>query len=159
MTSNALHALVTDAGDDDLVAVPAEAAAVPEGCLLDVLGIRLTHVGRGRSRVAMVVGPEHLNQRGLPQGGALVALADAAAGFASYAALPEGLFTTLELKCNLLGRAKTGGTLLAVTTPVHLGRTTLVLDVDLFSADQEQTTGRRRLVARFSCTQMVLKSS
>lgn len=157
-TENTLYDLAAQAADRDMVEVPPQDAQVPEGCLLDILGIRLTHVGKGRSRAEMTLTAAHLNQRGLPQGGALVALADAAAGFASYAALPEGLFTTLELKTNLLGRSRTGDTLVALCTPVHLGRTTLVLQVDVLTAEQE-ASAPPRLVARFSCTQMVLKAS
>jgi 1,4-dihydroxy-2-naphthoyl-CoA hydrolase len=153
---NPLHGLVSGAGADSLVAVPPALASVPRGCLLDTLGITLTHVGRGRSRAEMVIGPVHLNQRAVPQGGALVSLADAAAGWASYAALPEGRFTTLELTCNLLGRVEVGTTLVGLAVPVHLGRQTLVLDVEVLRSDQEDTTPPRRLVARFSCTQLVL---
>jgi 1,4-dihydroxy-2-naphthoyl-CoA hydrolase len=154
-SGNRLHELVADLDGGGMRPVPAGLAEVPAGCLLDVLGMRLTHLGIGRSRVEMPVRDAHLNQRGVPQGGALVALADAAAGWASYGALPAGRFTTLELHCNLLGRVSPGATLVALTSPVHLGRRTLVLDVELLSADQESGPPRR-LTARFSCTQMVL---
>ena len=153
--TNLLHDLVADAEGGELRKVPLDLAAVPPGCLLDNLGIRLTHVGRGHSRAEMTVGPMHLNQRGLPQGGAIVAFADAAAGWASYGALPEGRFTTLALSCNLVGQVKESTTLVAFTRPVHLGRQTLVLDVEVFRAEAE-TDSPRRLVARFSCTQLVL---
>jgi 1,4-dihydroxy-2-naphthoyl-CoA hydrolase len=153
---NALHDLVMNDPPGELRAVPADLAEMPTGCLLDILDIRLTHVGRGRCRAEMKVGEAHLNQRGLPQGGALVALADAAAGWASYAALPEGRFTTLELKSNLLGRVEAGTTLVAIATPVHLGRQTLVIDVEVLRAEYESADPPRRLVSRFSCTQLVL---
>ena len=152
---NPLHELASAGSADGLVPVPAELARVPEGCLLDAFGIRLTDVGIGRSRAEMTLAPVHLNQRGLPQGGALVALADAAAGWASYGALPGGRFTTLELKCNLLGRAAVGDTLVAIAAPVHLGRQTLVLEVRVLPTAQE-FVAKPRLTAAFSCTQMVL---
>jgi 1,4-dihydroxy-2-naphthoyl-CoA hydrolase len=154
---NPLHDLVTGLPAGELRPVPDELASVPPGCLLDTLGIRLTDVGVGRSRAEMALGPVHLNQRGLPQGGAFVVLADAAAGWASYAAVPGGRFTTLELKCNLLGRASVGDTLVAVTSPVHLGRQTLMFEVRIMAADQEGAE-RPRLTAAFSCTQLVLGS-
>jgi 1,4-dihydroxy-2-naphthoyl-CoA hydrolase len=152
---NPLHELAAAQPADGLAPVPPELARVPEGCLLDTLGIRLTDVGVGRSRAEMTLGPVHLNQRGLPQGGAFVAFADAVAGWASYGALPAGRFTTLELKCNLLGRAAVGDTLVGIAAPVHLGRQTLVLEVRVMAAAQESAP-RPRLVAAFGCTQLVL---
>lgn len=156
--TNPLHDLVAGVDGDEMLPVPRDLAEVPAGCLLDTLGIRLTDVGRGRSRAEMTLGPVHLNQRGLPQGGAMVAFADAAAGWASYAAVPEGRFTTLELSCKLVGRAAEGTALVALTRPVHLGGQTLVLDVEVFRAESEADSARR-LVARFSCTQLVLRDS
>jgi 1,4-dihydroxy-2-naphthoyl-CoA hydrolase len=139
-----------------LVPVPAETAAVPAGCLLDVLGMNLTHVGAARSRAVMRVGPAHLNQRGNPQGGAIVAFADAAAGWASYGALEGGAFTTVQLSTNLLAGSRVGETLVALTEPIHVGRRVLVLDVRIVSAEQEAVDDPR-LVARFTCTQLVLE--
>lgn len=157
---NPLFALAAQAAPGGLQAVPAAAATMPAGCLLDVFAIRLTHVGVGRARAEMVIAPVHLNQRGHPQAGALVAFADAAAGWASYGCLAEGNFTTIELNCNLLGQAETGAHLVARATPVHLGRRSLVHDVAVFSADAEAVDeSERRLVARFSCTQLVLAST
>ena len=156
---NALHQLVSGLAAGATRPVPPELADVPAGCLLDVLGMRLTDVGVGRARVEMPVSGVHLNQRGRPQGGALVALADAAAGWASYAALPAGRFTTLQLTCNLLGRVNEGTLLVAVAAPVHLGRQTLVLDVEVMAAGDEPAPPPRRLAARFTCTQLVLASS
>lgn len=154
--SNPFYELVADTAPQTLTPVSAELAAVPEGCLLDTLGMRLTDVGLGMSRVEMTIGPIHLNQRGIAQGGTLVALADAAAGWASYAAVEAGIFTTVDLSCNLVGRTEVGGTLVALATPVHLGRKTLVLNVDILSLEQESSPPPRRLVAHFTCTQLVL---
>ncbi len=155
--TNPLNDLVTGLPPDGMRPVPDELAQVPPGCLLDTLGIRLTDVGVGRSRAEMLLGPVHLNQRGLPQGGAFVVLADAAAGWASYAAVPGGRFTTLELKCNMLRPASVGDTLVALAAPVHLGRQTLVLEVRVMVSTQEDTE-RPRLTAAFTCTQLVLGS-
>jgi 1,4-dihydroxy-2-naphthoyl-CoA hydrolase len=154
---NPVYELAQQAADGGLVPVASIALTIPPGCLLDALGITLTDVGRGRARASMRIEDVHLNQRGIVQAGAIVSLADAVAGWASYAALPEGRFTTLELKCNMLGRAESGSDLVALARPVHLGRRTLVLDVDVFRADQEGAAAPR-LTARFSCTQLVLTS-
>jgi hypothetical protein len=65
------------------------APTTPAGCLIDILGIVPTHAGPGACRAEMAVGPEHLNMRGIAQAGAVVAVADAAAAWASYAAVPQ----------------------------------------------------------------------
>jgi uncharacterized protein (TIGR00369 family) len=129
---------------------PAEAsAAVPAGCLLDVLGIRGTRLGPGAAHAEMAVTPAHLNQRGVVQGGAVVALADAVAGWATYCALPaDRAFSTIELNANLTGTARDGDLLTAVASPVHIGRSTVVLEVAVHRGE--------RLCARFRCTQLVL---
>ncbi len=137
-----------------LLPVPDELARLPTGCFLDALGMRLTHIGLGRSRAEMEVTSLHLNQRGSLQGGALAAFADAAAGWASDGALPSGDFATLNLTCHLLGRVTAGSLLVAEARPVHLGRSSLVQEVDVSAARQE-TGAESRLVARFTCTQLV----
>jgi uncharacterized protein (TIGR00369 family) len=106
----------------------------------------------------MRIGKQHLNQRGIVQGGAIVALADAAAGWAAYAALPEGRFTTVELDCRFMGRTAEGGLLVASAVPVHLGRQTLVFDVTVRDAERGPGKPGRGPVARFSCTQLVLNA-
>lgn len=150
-----LFQLARTAPAGGMVPVPAELAGTPGGCLLQTMGMRLTDIGVGRARAEMVIAAVHLNQRGNAQGGALVAFADAAAGWATDGALPAGNFTTLGLSCNLLGRADAGTTLVAEARPVHLGRSSIVQDVEVFPPDQEGAAARR-LVARFTCTQLVL---
>lgn len=152
--ANPLFQLAHGAPLGGMVPVPTELAATPAGCLLDALGIRLTHIGVGHARAQMVVAALHLNQRGHPQGGGLVAFADAAAGWATDTALPAGNFATIDLTCYLVGRAGPGATLIAKASTVHLGRTSLVHDVEVFEGDQE-TAHPRRLIARFTCTQLV----
>lgn len=134
----------------DLAEWPRDADPIPAGCLLDVLGIRPTHLGRGTARATMTVTTQHLNQRGVVQGGALIALADAVAGWATYAAVPDDHgFSTVELNANLVGSARDGDVLTATATPVHIGRSTVVVEVTVEKADG-------RPAARFRCTQLVL---
>lgn len=154
-----LHELVGHLEPGVLALLGEDAAATtPAGCLLDVLGIVPTHAGPGACRAEMGVAAHHLNQRGVVQGGAIAALADATAGWATYAALGAQRFTTLEFKTNLLGAARSGNLLVALARPVHLGRTTILLEVDVLNAAEEaRPVGVRRLVARFSCTQLVLR--
>src|SRR5262249_31378287 len=125
--------------------------ALPDGCLLDAFGIRLSHVGPGRARAEMTVSPIHLNQRGIVQAGALAAFADAVAGWATYASVEHGGFTTLELGTSLVRPARAGEVLRAEARAVHVGRRTAIFDVDVLAGE--------RLVARFGCTQLIIEPS
>lgn len=139
---------------DELVpCADAVRAGLPPDCLLADFGIVPVLIGRGACVAEMTVGRGQLNQRGIAQAGALVAFADACAGWAAYTALPAGRFTTLELRCSLLRAAREGARLRAQARPVHLGRRTLVFEVDVTSVDDP---ARPRTVARFGCTQLVL---
>jgi acyl-CoA thioesterase len=147
-----LYLLTASLGAGELVDVdPSFMASLPDDTLLADLGIVLRPVGRGASRVEMTVGRGHLNQRGIAQAGAIVALADAAAGWASYSAIEDGKFTTLNLEVNLLRPGRDGDELVAEARPVHLGRRTHVLAVTVTRSDVSD-----KPLARFTCTQMVL---
>jgi uncharacterized protein (TIGR00369 family) len=155
---NPLHELTARLAAGELAEIPPGTVVHPPGGLFDVFGIELTHVGPGSARAQMKVRQVHLNQRGVVQGGAIVALADAAAGWASYTTLPDPQFTTLDLSCNLTGPARDGALLVATATPVHLGRRTQVLDVTVQDVARATANPGRGLVARFSCTQLVLSA-
>ena len=138
-------------GEGEVVDVPAEfSTTIPRDCLLSEFGIELRQIGRGRAHATMTVAKRHLNQRGIAQAGAVVALADATAGWASYSALEHGRFTTLNLDMKLLRAARDGDRLVATASPIHLGRSTQVLDVVVTHSETDKA------IARFTCTQMVL---
>jgi uncharacterized protein (TIGR00369 family) len=82
---------------------------------------------------------------------AVVGLADTACGYGTLANLPEGAkgFTTIELKSNFTGTARSGS-LICRATPIHGGRLTQVWDAVV---THEET---RKTIAHFRCTQMVL---
>lgn len=151
-----LRQMTEPLGPGELVPVEAALAQrlVPADCLLAAFAIRPTHIGRGACRAEMAVGPAHLNQRGITQGGALVALADAAAGWASYAAAVSGRFTTVSVSANLLRAAHAGDVLTASAVPVHLGRTTLVIEISVTHA--KDGGERARPLAHVTCTQLIL---
>lgn len=137
----------------EFTVVPREfSETIPSDCLLTEFGIELREVGRGRAYAAMAVSRQHLNQRGIAQAGAVVALADATAGWASYSALKHGRFTTLNLDTKLVRPAHEGDTILAIASPIHLGRTTQVFDVGLNEASSS------KLIAQFTCTQLVMSA-
>ena len=86
---------------------------------------------------------------GVLHGGLLMALADSAGAWCAFLNLPsEARTTTIESKTNLL-RAVRDGHVDAVARPLHVGRTTIVVDTELRDA-------AGRLVARTTQTQAVL---
>ncbi|HVW32298.1 MAG TPA: PaaI family thioesterase, partial [Acidimicrobiia bacterium] len=89
---------------------------------------------------------------GVLHGGALMALADSLGGVCAFLNLPEGAGTsTIESKTNFM-RAVRSGAARAVTRPIHIGRTTIVLHTEI-----RDDAGR--LVAFVSQTQAVLAPS
>jgi len=82
-------------------------------------------------------------------GGALMALADSIGAYCALINLPPGAGTaTIESKTNFF-RALREGYVEAVSTPLHVGRTTIVVQTDLHDGE-----GRR--VARVTQTQAVI---
>jgi 1,4-dihydroxy-2-naphthoyl-CoA hydrolase len=115
------------------------------------LGIVITEVADGRLCAELEVKPFLMAPNGYLHAGAVVTLADTAAGYGCVANLPEGAtgFTTIELKSNHLGTAREG-VIACVATAVHLGRTTQVWDAIVTRKDSG------KVIAMFRCTQMVL---
>jgi 1,4-dihydroxy-2-naphthoyl-CoA hydrolase len=83
-------------------------------------------------------------------GGALMSLADAAGAYCAFLNLPDGAggTATIESKTNFF-RAVRDGHVDATSRPLHVGRTTIVVETDLHDA-----AGRH--VARVMQTQAVL---
>ena len=115
------------------------------------LGIVITHVSESELSAELAVKEEHMAPNGYLHAGTVVTLADTCAGYGCIANLPQGAtgFTTIELKSNHLGTAKTG-TIVGSAKPVHLGKTTQVWDAIVTHRDSGKT------VALFRCTQMIL---
>lgn len=115
------------------------------------IGVEFLEVAPARVRLALPVRRTVMAPNGFLHAGAVVTLADTACGVGCRMSLPEGAdgFTTIELKSNHLGTAR-DGTIEAVATPLHVGRTTQVWDATVTHVD----TGRP--IAHFRCTQLVL---
>ena len=93
--------------------------------------------------------PELCTAAGVLHGGILMSLADAAGGVCAFLNLPADASTvTIESKTNFLGVIREGE-VLARSRPLHVGKTTIVVETDVFDA-----SGRR--VARTTQTQAVL---
>ena len=88
---------------------------------------------------------------GLLHGGVLMALADSAGAASAFLNLPEGASgtSTIESKTNFLGAVREGTSITATATPLHRGRTTIVVETDLLDS-----VGR--LVGKTTQTQAVL---
>jgi uncharacterized protein (TIGR00369 family) len=87
---------------------------------------------------------------GVLHGGVIMALADSTGAACGYLNLPVGASgtTTVESKTNFFRAVRTGQ-VTAVTRPLHVGRTVIVLDTDVLDDDGA-------LVARVTQTQLVL---
>ena len=93
--------------------------------------------------------PERCTSAGVLHGGALMTLADTVGAVCAFLNLPEGGSTsTIESKTNFF-RGVRGGAVRAVARPLHAGRTTVVVQTDLYDDD-----GRR--VSQTTQTQAVL---
>lgn len=115
------------------------------------MGLELIEIGEGSARMRCQVQPFHLAPNGFLHAGAVVTLADTAAGFGCVGNFPEGAsgFTTIELKTNFTGTLLEGW-MLAEAEMIHGGRTTQVWDVEV----SDEATERR--LAYFRATQMIL---
>jgi 1,4-dihydroxy-2-naphthoyl-CoA hydrolase len=137
----------------DTITAPASAAErftrFGVGYLPGLLGIEALEIGQGSARLALAVRRDLLAPNGYLHAGAVVSLADTAAGYGCVSSLPEGArsFTTIELKSNFFGTAREGR-IEAHATLVHGGRTTQVWDVTVREAT--------RNLALFRCTQLLI---
>lgn len=115
------------------------------------LGLVITLATPEQMRGEFQVHTALMAPNGFLHAGSLVTLADTLCGYGCVLNLPDGAsgFTTIELKSNHLGTTL-DGTVAAVATPVHLGRTTQVWDAVVTHVQSART------LALFRCTQMVL---
>jgi len=116
------------------------------------LGLVLDAAAPGEVRGRLAWAPELCTTGGLLHGGVLMALADSLGGICAYLNLPPGARTATTSSATVFTRAVRDGEVTAVTRPLHVGRTVIVVQTDL--SDQ---TGRR--VAQVTQTQAVLAAS
>ena len=116
-----------------------------------LIGLELVSAEKERIEARMRVRPDLCNPMAGLHGGAAISLADTLGAMGAMMNLPEGSggTTTLESKTNFLGSAKEGETVVAVCTPIHIGRRTSVWQTRI-------TTEAGRNVALVTQTQMVL---
>jgi 1,4-dihydroxy-2-naphthoyl-CoA hydrolase len=122
-----------------------------DGYLPGLIGVRIVALAEHRLDAELDIRGDLLAPNGFLHAASVIALADTACGYACIAHLPDGAqnFTTIELKSNFLGTARSG-TIACIATPAHLGRTTQVWDAVVRNKLDD------RPIALFRCTQMVL---
>jgi uncharacterized protein (TIGR00369 family) len=114
-----------------------------------LLGIELDVASRDEVRGRFAWDASRCTVGGVIHGGALISFADTLGAICAFLNLPEGAGTaTIESKTNLF-RAVRGGVVRGVCRPLHLGRSTIVVQTDLYDdAD--------RRVAQVTQTQSIL---
>jgi 1,4-dihydroxy-2-naphthoyl-CoA hydrolase len=112
-------------------------------------GIRIIEADKEKLVGEMDADERHLNAGGRVHGGALAAFADDLGGAVASLNAPKGFRTaTIESKTNIF-RACGPGRLTGVAVPVHVGRSTIVLQTSIYRTDG-------KLAAMMIQTQMVL---
>lgn len=126
-----------------------EIAALHEGTLSDLLGMRLVEATRDRVVAELSIRDDLRTVGGSLHGGTLMALADTVGATATVLNLPAGATTTtLESKTNFFAAGR-AGTVRAETTPLHRGKRTMVWQTRI-------TDESGRLLSLTIQTQMVL---
>jgi uncharacterized protein (TIGR00369 family) len=122
----------------------------PELPLATTLGIEQLEASPELVRTRLQWKPELCTIGGAMHGGALMALADNAGGICAFLNLPEDAqaTTTVESKTNFL-RGITGGAAIATTTPLHTGRTVIVVETEITRDDG-------KLAAKVTQTQLFI---
>jgi uncharacterized protein (TIGR00369 family) len=114
------------------------------------LGVRIDTAGPDEVTGRLDWTPERCTAGGVLHGGVLMALADTLGAACAFLNLPpDTSTTTLESKTNFFRGVRTG-CVRGVARPLHTGRTSIVVQTDLYD-----DTGRR--VAQVTQTQAVLR--
>ena len=118
--------------------------------VMEVLGIQVAEMNADRVVMTMPITDAARQPYGLLHGGVSVVLAESCASLATWLNIDQTsqMGVGIEVNANHV-RAKRDGTVTAVATPIHRGRTMMVWDVRI--ADEEQ-----RLVCVARCTVAVV---
>lgn len=114
------------------------------------LGIEIVSATRERIVGAMRVRPELCTEPAVLHGGAVMAFADTLGALGTVANLGEGGATvTIESKTNFIAAAPVGSQVIGESTPLHVGRRTMVWQTRVSTQDG-------KLVAVVTQTQLVM---
>jgi 1,4-dihydroxy-2-naphthoyl-CoA hydrolase len=108
------------------------------GTVNGLLGIRLTEIGPDFLRGEMPVDERHAQPFGILHGGVSVVLAETLGSVASMMACEPGFGAVgLEVNANHLRPVPKGGTVRALCTPVRIGRSVHVWNIEMRRDDGE----------------------
>ena len=129
-------------------------SGVPLGRLMPFarrLGAEFTRYSKEEVGARLDWAPELCTSGEILHGGVVMSLADSTGAVCAFLNLPDGATgtTTVESKTNFLHGVRKGF-MEAVSRPLHIGRTVIVVETDVRDADD-------RLVARVAQTQLVLR--
>lgn len=124
-----------------------------ENTLIAALGIELTLIEEGKVIATMPVDERTRQPFGILHGGASVALAETVASIGAFELIDKEteIVAGLEINANHV-RPKTDGTVTAVATILHRGKTTMVWDIKI-------TDEQNRLICVSRCTMAVIKKN
>lgn len=127
--------------------------SLPSRGMPDALGIEIVELAAERVVATMPVDERTRQPFGVLHGGASVALAETVASLGALCNVDRERFTAvgLDINANHL-RGKREGTVRAVATPVHRGRTTQVWTIEI--RDEQE-----RLVCIARCTMAVVPTT
>ena len=116
--------------------------------LIDLLGIKLVEINEEKVIATMPVNERTHQPFGYLHGGASVVLAETVASMGTYHLIdPEReLCFGLEINANHI-RSKRSGTVTAIGTPLHKGKTTMVWDVRIVDEGEQLICVSRCTVA------------
>src|SRR5215210_3071508 len=127
--------------------------AIAQPTFSKFMGIKVIEIMPERVKAELTVRENFRNRGGVMHAGALMAYADSLGGTAANANLREGQrTTTIESKTNFFAGIPIGDTAHAECVPLHVGRSTIVLQTRI-------TRNDGKLAAVVTQTQMVLEKS
>src|ERR1700733_4087330 len=97
-------------------------------------GIRIVSAEKDKVVAEIDADERHLNNRGIVHGGAYMAFADDLGGMTAGLNIPPDMrTTTIESKSNFF-RASPPGRITGISVPVHVGRSTVVVQTSIYNA-------------------------
>src|SRR5438067_912362 len=103
-------------------------------------GVEITAAGPEEVEGRLEWAPERCTTAGVLHGGVLMTLADTVGAVCAFLNLPDGTTTsTIESKTNFF-RGVRSGAVRAVARPLHTGRTTVVVQTDLYDDDHRRVS-------------------
>jgi 1,4-dihydroxy-2-naphthoyl-CoA hydrolase len=116
------------------------------------VGIELESAGPRGTVGRLAWAPDRCTAGGVLHGGAVMSLCDSVGAICAYLNLPAGTGTATTNSSTTLLRAVRSGTVTATARPLHVGRTSIVVQTDVIDE-------AGRLVAQTTQSQAVLRSA